>query len=954
MRKIVCIARRFAAAAAALIMVFTAAPEGLFAPQRAFAGEQLGQTDFDNGVGLPWHIVESIAGEMDFEIDNGVYKVTIINPGGASRGGEDRWDCQFRHRGLKIVAGHQYRVRYQITPSNAGKYYTKIGNLEGDVEIWHNMSDGYNLDATWDPIQIGANETKTVDLTFTAGRSLDVAEWAFHLGGSGQYTNGDCFPAGTVITFDNMSLIDLTSDENDYKAPEEWKRAEVLTDQVGYFPERVKQATLLCTDKDSVEFELIDDSGKSVWSGKSRYFGYDDDSEDTVHILDFSEFSEEGTYHIECSNGAKSRDFVIGGKDVWSGLVYDSLNYFYQNRSGIPIESKFISSGDKDKLARAAGHPSDNAEIQQTWGYSGSSGSVDVTGGWYDAGDHGKYVVNGGFSLWMLQNQYEAAKACGFDNAFADGTMLLPECSNGAPDLLDEARFEMEWMFKMIVGSGDYAGMAYHKAHDETWTGLGVAPADDTKKRIIKPPTTAATLNLSACAAQASRLWKGIDDSFAEECLEKARLTYEAAKKHPDMMAPLDESVGGGAYGDTDVSDEFYWAAMELFITTGDESYYEDAKRSSFFLKIPTSLGGGESVDTVGSFDWGNTAALGTLSASLNEKSFSSDESKSVREAIISAGDHFLDIEKKQGYGLPYGQSTLSYNDSDKGYIWGSNSFVADNAILLGYAYIVSDEDKYLDGMIGGLDYLLGRNALDYSYVTGYGSHTTENPHHRYWSNQIDSTFPKAPCGVLAGGPNSGMQDPWVQGMGWKKGAIAPQKCYLDNVEAWSVNECTINWNASLAWLSSFATAQTVGIKVGSTGSAAGVENNGGEGKSNDAPTYDEETAEKNADTAKASRSEDKENAPSDDGKSDGKKSSSSKESEDEESSSKTWVIVLIVAAGVIVLISIEVFIFEMVKLNKQTARAQAPAQPQPPQQPAQPAQPAQPEQSSADDKGQS
>jgi len=81
-------------------------------PSAALAGQQLGQTDFEDGSGLPWHIVESATGKMDFEISNGVYKITIVNPGGVSNGGEDRWDCQFRHRGLKIVSGHQYQVNY--------------------------------------------------------------------------------------------------------------------------------------------------------------------------------------------------------------------------------------------------------------------------------------------------------------------------------------------------------------------------------------------------------------------------------------------------------------------------------------------------------------------------------------------------------------------------------------------------------------------------------------------------------------------------------------------------------------------------------------------------------------------------------------------------------------------------------------------------------------------------
>lgn len=840
MKKVKEFAKRSVAAASAAVIVFS------YAAVTAFAGEQLGQTDFDEGVGLPWHICESGPGKMEFDISDGVYKITIVNPGGASRGGEDRWDCQFRHRGLKIVAGHEYEVNYEITPSNSGKYYTKIGNLEGDVEIWHNMATNEgDLGSTWDPIPIEANETKKVNLTFTAGQSLDVAEWAFHLGGDGQYTNGDCFPEGTVITFDNMSLKDLTSDENDHVAAETWKRADILTNQVGYFKGRAKRATMLCTDEKPIGFKVKDESGKEVFSGKSEYFGFDKDSGDTVHVLDLSKLDDEGTFTIEADNGSVSREFRIGAGTQYSAMLYDSLNYFYQNRSGIEIVSDFITSGDKDELARAAGHTTDMAEVEQTWGYSASSGSYDVTGGWYDAGDHGKYVVNGGLSLWMLQNQYESALKFGFADAYADGTMNLPENNNGYPDLLDEARWEMEWMLKMQVEDGECEGMAYHKAHDEKWTALGTAPADDEEKRIIKPPTTAATLNLAACGAQSARLWKELDPEFASKCLETAKKAYEAAKEHPDMYAPLDESVGGGAYGDDNVQDEFYWAASELWITTGDKDYYKDAEKSKFFLAVPTMLGSGESVDSVGSFDWGNTAALGTFSALLNEKAYDGGDIGKAKDELTKAADSYLAVESKQGYGLPYGQSTISYNDSDTGYLWGSNSFVADNAVVLAYAYLVTEKGEYMDGALGGLDYLLGRNPMDYSYVTGYGTHSIENPHHRWWSNQIDETFPKAPCGVMSGGPNSGMQDPWVRGSGWKKGEIAPQKCYLDHIEAWSVNECTINWNASLAWLVGFSAAENGGIEVGSV-NIAERSNDGGSGEANNDTKYDEEKAERN------------------------------------------------------------------------------------------------------------
>ncbi|MBR7090079.1 MAG: carbohydrate binding domain-containing protein, partial [Lachnospiraceae bacterium] len=134
----------------AVTLVFLQVMTAVFSfPMHVSAGEMLGENDFDSGKGLPWHICESATAKMDFEIEDGVYRITIINPGGASNGGEDRWDCQFRHRGLTIVSGHTYHVHYEIKASNSGKFYTKIGNLAGDVEVWHNMSNGYDLDATW-------------------------------------------------------------------------------------------------------------------------------------------------------------------------------------------------------------------------------------------------------------------------------------------------------------------------------------------------------------------------------------------------------------------------------------------------------------------------------------------------------------------------------------------------------------------------------------------------------------------------------------------------------------------------------------------------------------------------------------------------------------------------------------------------------------------------------------
>ncbi len=211
---------------------------------------------------------------------------------------------------------------------------------------------------------------------------------------------------------------------------------------------------------------------------------------------------------------------------------------------------------------------------------------------------------------------------------------------------------------------------------------------------------------------------------------------------------------------------------------------------------------------------------------------------------------------------------------------------------------------------------------MDYSYVTGYGTHAVQYPHHRYWAHQVSEGYPLAPNGVLVGGPNSGMEDPWVKGSGWKEGQIAPAKCYLDHIEAWSVNECTINWNTPLAWMSAYLAEQAGGITV--------THGSGGTGNAVTTPATN--SAAGTAGTGTVVNGSTPQAA------------AASGQPEDKKDSSKLWIIVLACLAG---LISIEIFVFKILKMNK----AGAAAQPAAPQQPATSAAPVeQQEQTSSQD----
>jgi endoglucanase len=163
-----------------------------------------------------------------------------------------------------------------------------------------------------------------------------------------------------------------------------------------------------------------------------------------------------------------------------------------------------------------------------------------------------------------------------------------------------------------------------------------------------------------------------------------------------------------------------------------------------------------------------------------------------MRTRIEHAADKYLQIAEKEGY------RTLLARTADGKYVWGSNSFVLNNMLVVALAYDFTKQQKYLDGVVLGMDYLLGRNPLAQSYVTGYGERPLQNPHHRFWAHQVNAKYPKAPKGVVSGGPNSTADDPTSKGSGLR--GCAAEKCYVDHAEAWSVNEIAINWNAPFAW----------------------------------------------------------------------------------------------------------------------------------------------------------
>ncbi len=553
--------------------------------------------------------------------------------------------------------------------------------------------------------------------------------------------------------------------------------------QLGYLPNGVKTATYKTTS-DSAQTWQLKQNGAVVASGQTTASSSDASSGDKLQTIDLSSVTATGTGFTLTVGSDTSYSFAIS-PTVLKGALYDSLKYFYHNRSGITIDTQYTGGGNgsyasNSKWSRPAGHLNIGANKgdMNVPCWSGTCNySLSVTKGWYDAGDHGKYVVNGGISAWTLLNLYERGRYLTTNSSLVgDGKLNIPESANGIPDVLDEARWEVEFLLSMQVPVGQTkAGMAHHKMHDVGWTGFPLAPHEDPQQRALVPPSTAATLNLAAVAAQSARIWKDLDSGFSAICLTAAKRAWDAAQANPNDIYSGNYDNGGGGYGDKTVSDDFYWAAAELYVTTGDSKYLTTI--NSYTI-------------THTDFGWADTELAGLISLATVPSSANGSLQVAAQQKIITIADVHIATQNASGYPAP--MSTLEY-------YWGSNGGVANKLLLMGLAYDFTKNDNYAKGVGKGLGYIFGQNALSTSFVTGEGAKAVTQPHHRFWSNAINSSYPLAPPGALSGGPNSGLDDT-TSAAQLAACKSKPATCWIDNINAYAVNEIAINWNAPLAW----------------------------------------------------------------------------------------------------------------------------------------------------------
>ncbi|MFC4061391.1 glycoside hydrolase family 9 protein [Planomonospora corallina] len=708
-------------------------------PEPAEGPEQIVNGTFDTGTAPWWSTANTALG-----LDDGRLCADI--PGGTA----NPWDVIIGQNDIALVKDETYAFSFHGTAS-PGRVAKALIQLP--VDPWTQFL------AVNPELSVSGND---YSYTFTSPVDLPNAQVVFQVGGS---------ETPWRFCVDDVSL--KGGAEPEVYVPDTGPRVRV--NMVGYLPDGPKNATLVTEKTEPVAWKLERD-GKTVAEGETVPRGVDASSGQNVHSIDFGSAEAAGTGYTLTADGETSRPFDIDA-GLYGELRTDALKFYYTQRSGIEIRDDL-----RPGYGRPAGHlgaAPNQGDTEVPCQAGVCDYTLDVRGGWYDAGDHGKYVVNGGISVHQVMSAFERAKA---DGTHRDGDLDIPESGNGVPDILDEARWEQEFLLRMQVPQGrPHAGMVHHKIHDAAWTGLPLLPHLDPQKRELHPVSTAATLNLAATAAQAARLFAPYDAEFAARNLEAAKRAWAAAKADPARYADPADGVGGGAYNDNDVTDEFYWAAAELYITTGEKEFKD------FVLASPHHTA---DIWRERGFDWGNTAQLGRLQLAAVPNGL--PDRARVRASVLEGADKYLAVQRAHPYGLPY-------NPPD--FDWGSNNLILNNMVVMAVAHDISGEAKYRRGVLEGMDYILGRNALNQSYVTGYGEVASKNQHSRWYARQLDPSLPNPPKGTLSGGPNSAIQDPVAQA---KLQGCKPQFCYLDDIESWSTNELTINWNSPLSWIASF------------------------------------------------------------------------------------------------------------------------------------------------------
>ncbi|RDC61825.1 glycoside hydrolase family 9 protein [Adhaeribacter pallidiroseus] len=566
----------------------------------------------------------------------------------------------------------------------------------------------------------------------------------------------------------------------------------IRLNQVGFYPQAEKLAIVLGEPKENTFHVKTADGKKTVFTGKLSPGKPNEFSQKPTRVADFSNFKNNGRFVVEIPGMGTSYAFQIQ-KDVHKAAAAASLKGFYYQRVSINLPEKYAG-----KWHRPAGHAKADTEVlvhpSAASAQRPANTVISSPRGWYDAGDYNKYIVNSGITMGTLLAAYED-----FPDFFKNQKLNIPESTNPVPDILDEVLWNLRWMLTMQDPND---GGVYHKLTNPAFDSM-IMPDKAVKTRYVVQKSTAATLDFAAVMAQASRVYKNYNrelPGLSDSCLTAAVKAWEWAQKNPNVLyeqeainKQFEPKITTGTYGDRNVSDELTWAGAELYVTTKKDTYYTAANiNTSEKLALPS---------------WAQVKTLGYYTLARFSKNLTPAAQKdlpAIKKQIGQFADELLAGVAERSYRTVMGKS-------ERDYIWGSSAVAANQGIALVQAYKLTNDKKYLQGALSNLDYLLGRNAVGYSFLTGFGKKSTMHPHHR--PSVADGIVEPVP-GLLSGGTNARAKE---QDKCPGYTATSPDEVYLDQDCSYASNEIAINWNSPFVYLAS--AIEALQNQVGATAS---------------------------------------------------------------------------------------------------------------------------------------
>lgn len=563
----------------------------------------------------------------------------------------------------------------------------------------------------------------------------------------------------TAVLVTSLSSFNISARSSSDETPLD---DDIHVNQIGVQPGQLKQVIIAGELRGDRKFQIVNRQSRVVFESSLENFGFDSDSGEGLWRGDFTAFRLPGAYRIRVAGRGSSYPFVIAG-NVNRNVTRLAARWFYLQRSGVEVRD----------TATGVEHNADYLEAAFLRDEHGvvSTERFDTSGGWWDAGDYGRYVPTAASSIVLLMYAYHFNP-----HMFRDGSLDIPESGNGVPDLLDEIRWELEWLLKMQRSDG--------AVHQKTATRdyAEVSPGRDTQQIYLFDVTSQATAQFAGALSEASVIYRNNDRKFADRLLAAARRAWVWLEANPGKYPiggfrnPDDEN--GGDYAVTgDETQQRLWAAGGLFHATGEQRY------KNAFAELWARH---DRAAEVYGLSWPDGYVF-AMFAYLHRPDGSERIKKEIKETILQQTEKILSVSKRTGYGV-----ALSGKAPPFGYGWGSNCLALSYGIYLLLGNELAPKLDLVNGAAAQLNWVLGVNPLNKAFITGAGSNPIRSPHHML-SILRGSPVP----GAIGEGPNAMAigGDPVLKELFAANVPFA--KRYVDDAGSWATNEPTIDANAA-------------------------------------------------------------------------------------------------------------------------------------------------------------